>query len=153
MTPQSPAGVESSTIAIFCKVQGSPTPTVTWYKNGTLLKDTRIRQFALLNGSMIRIIHMRQHRHQATYKCEANNGVDPPISATTQLTVYRGKVANQRLIIANIKLCYEICMIYSLFLCSRFFLFYKTGVKMKDLVIYFFIFCFDIYFLFGVYFC
>ncbi|XP_048580737.1 tyrosine-protein phosphatase Lar isoform X2 [Nematostella vectensis] len=88
LTPKDFAGVTRGFVYMICNVTGSPMPTLTWYKNGSVIRNSRIQIFTMPYGGLIRIGPLRAKIHKATYECEADNGVGPPLRDSSTLIVH-----------------------------------------------------------------
>lgn len=56
-------------VQLNCSATGNPTPTVVWYRNGKLLKDGLVTNYA---GQKL-IINTYEERHRGIYQCFAQN--------------------------------------------------------------------------------
>ncbi|XP_065208503.1 neuroglian-like [Planococcus citri] len=72
-------------IRLYCIFGGNPLPTITWYKNGELLKF-RTGTLSKDNGKSIEIKRVIS-LDEGNYTCEASNGHGDPISHTIDLKV------------------------------------------------------------------
>lgn len=89
-----------------CKIKADPKPTVTWYRNNTLIKDTnRIKMFMEERGSDQYYIKLElidpQIEDSALYKCNIKNDLGE-LNANLTLNIeskYRTDVKLFRLIL------------------------------------------------------
>lgn len=56
-------------LQLNCSATGNPLPTVVWYRNGQLIKDGLVTNYA---GQML-IINTYEERHKGIYQCFAQN--------------------------------------------------------------------------------
>ena len=82
-TPQDTVAVEKGDIELECEVEGSPVPTVQWYKNGDLIIESEY--FQIVRGSSLKILGL-VGLDAGVYQCMANN-VAGNIQASAQLRV------------------------------------------------------------------
>ena len=94
LTSATNAGVERNTAQFVCKVTGTPTPNITWYKDSKRLGDRRhyfYVKYPISNGKgeLLRFLTLRSSRHQGNYSCRATNAIGSSTSKQAFLQVYR----------------------------------------------------------------
>lgn len=76
-----------------CQANGEPEPTITWYKDGMLLRtapqDARSHRVLLPAGNLffLRVAHSRKDSDAGVYWCEASNALGKARSRNASLTV------------------------------------------------------------------
>uniref|UniRef100_A0A8D8G2B6 Titin n=2 Tax=Culex pipiens TaxID=7175 RepID=A0A8D8G2B6_CULPI len=100
------------TITLTCVVNGVPTPEVTWYRNGTVLKE---RTITYENGAAKYVVKKTTTETSGTYVCKATNEVGsvesscrvvieekPTITVDKKLIVQKLRVGDEYTVVANI---------------------------------------------------
>ena len=94
LTPKNLAGVERSVVHYVCRIVGSGKPAITWFKNGAPNVGRGTWVLTLQDGSSLLRIRLATLRGvtklSESYSCQADNGVDAPVSDSATLTVYSG---------------------------------------------------------------
>ena len=94
LTPKNLAGVERSVVHYVCRIVGSGKPAITWFKNGAPNVGRGTWVLTLQDGSSLLRIRLATLRDvtklSESYSCQADNGVDAPVSDSATLTVYSG---------------------------------------------------------------
>ena len=90
LPPQNKKVEEDGMVSFFCVATGNPDPTFTWKKNGKVIGTNRQRYLIeeMPHGSVLRIEPVKARRDDATFECEANNGMGEPKVASASLHVY-----------------------------------------------------------------
>ncbi|KAJ7372551.1 hypothetical protein OS493_019060 [Desmophyllum pertusum] len=69
---------------------GTPKPTITWYKNGVILNNrARAYKYPLPDGELLRLGRLLKSRHEGDYECKASNAAGSATSQTVSLTIYK----------------------------------------------------------------
>ena len=94
LTSVTNAGVERNIAQFVCKVTGTPTPNITWYKDSKRLGDSRRYYYVKFpiangNGELLRFLYLRPTKHQGNYSCRATNTIGSSTSKQVFLQVYR----------------------------------------------------------------
>ena len=98
--PQNVLTTEGNSVEFYCSVDGKPTPSIQWKKDGLLIKNSNeSKQFHYefyQNNQVIKINNLHRINDSGIYECIAKNAVNS-ISSTARLTI--NKASNYSLII------------------------------------------------------
>ncbi|CAL4060527.1 unnamed protein product, partial [Meganyctiphanes norvegica] len=76
-----------------CKAEGKPPPTITWFKDGELVRtspgDPKSQRVLLPTGSLffLRVVQGKKEDDQGTYLCQAANHVGTAVSNNATLEI------------------------------------------------------------------
>jgi hypothetical protein len=76
---------ESKRLQLFCNATGVPEPTIHWFKDGETLD---------YEGERLSIYPVK-YTDKGTYRCTADNGIPPNVSASTVVTIYCKYLCNE----------------------------------------------------------
>ena len=81
--PEDIEATEGNSIEFYCSVDGKPRPTITWKKDGSIIKnslnDSVLKKFHYefyLNNQRLKINDLNITRDSGIYECSANNSVN-----------------------------------------------------------------------------
>ncbi|XP_070395118.1 cell adhesion molecule DSCAM-like [Dermacentor albipictus] len=88
-TPKDTVASVGDSVSIACAAAGHPAPTITWSKDGHLMKEGTTTTRLLDNGTMSIVKVARDDAGR--YQCEASNAVGDSLKAEVRITVKRTK--------------------------------------------------------------
>lgn len=80
---------EGGSARLQCKAEGFPTPRITWQREDgqeILLRNPRKMKVAMFNGQVLNLQGITRSE-MGVYLCIANNGIPPPVSKRTMISV------------------------------------------------------------------
>jgi len=77
-----------ATVEMECPVRGSPTPVISWLKNGNAIQQDS-SHVVQQNGEVF-VIHGLKDSDAGNYECEADNGVGEILRRTFTVGWYQG---------------------------------------------------------------